>query len=166
MEKRKGTDDPANELGREILDCIRRMVHELRVASRATEARMGLSGAQLFVLQKLGDGKPISLNELARRTLTHQSSVSVVVGRLVERGCVRRVRSRADGRRLDLSITPSGRKIARNAPGAAQDRLIEAIGRMAEKDRTRLAALLGGLVKGMGIDRRETTMLFEEDHQK
>ena len=42
--------DPA---ARMILDAIRRIVQALRVASREAEASVGLSGAQLFVLQKL-----------------------------------------------------------------------------------------------------------------
>ncbi len=62
-----------------MLDAIRRIVQALRESSRAAEKRVGLSGAQLFVLQTLGESPGLSLNELAERTRTHQSSVSVVV---------------------------------------------------------------------------------------
>src|SRR4051794_8130303 len=68
---------------RAIMDAIRRIVRVLRVSSRAAEKQVGLSGAQLFVLHKLADTPALSLNELADRTRTHQSSVSVVVQRLV-----------------------------------------------------------------------------------
>src|SRR5215217_2732988 len=63
---------------RAVLDAIRRIVRVLRVSSRAAEKQVGLSGAQLFVLHKLEDAPALSLNELADRTRTHQSSVSVV----------------------------------------------------------------------------------------
>jgi len=66
------------------LDSLRRIVRVLREAARLAERRFGLSGAQLFVLHKLAGASPMSLNELARRTHTHQSSVSTVVTRLVE----------------------------------------------------------------------------------
>jgi DNA-binding MarR family transcriptional regulator len=67
---------------RTILDAIRHIVRALRIASRSAEQSVGLSAAQLFVLQKLAEGDGISLGELARLTLTHQSSVSVIVGTL------------------------------------------------------------------------------------
>jgi DNA-binding MarR family transcriptional regulator len=66
-----------------VLDSIRQIVRLLREGSRDSEERVGLSAAQLFVLQKLDPDEPLSLNELSARTLTHQSSVSVVVSRLV-----------------------------------------------------------------------------------
>src|SRR5881296_2175368 len=79
-----------------ILDSIRRLVRLLRLADRAAQNELGLSGAQLFVLQELGKTPSLSLNELAERTRTDQSSVSVVerdralvgaraLGQLVER---------------------------------------------------------------------------------
>ena len=73
-----------------VLDAMRRIVQALRESSRWAERHVGLSGAQLFVLQTLAETPGLSVNELAERTHTHQSSVSVVVSRLaarlVERG--------------------------------------------------------------------------------
>src|SRR5213078_2142253 len=96
--------DPA----RRVLDDIRQIVRALRESSRAAEAFAGTSGAQLFVLQILSREQPLSLGELAARTLTHQSSVSVVVQRLVDRGLVARSRSTRDGRRVELAPTRLG----------------------------------------------------------
>src|SRR5665213_199086 len=81
MERGQG----GNEI-REILDSIRRIVRLLRVSSREAEREVGLSGAQLFVLRTLSEHKFLSVNELAERTHTHQSSVSVVVQVLVDKG--------------------------------------------------------------------------------
>ena len=68
-----------------VLDGVRRIVHALRASSRRAEQDYGLSGAQLFVLQRLADAPALSVNELAARTHTHQSSVSTVVAKLVEK---------------------------------------------------------------------------------
>jgi hypothetical protein len=68
------------------LDALRRIVQVLRESSRWAERHVGLSGAQLFVLQTLGEAPAASVNDLAGRTHTHQSTVSMVVARLVERG--------------------------------------------------------------------------------
>jgi DNA-binding MarR family transcriptional regulator len=60
-----------------VLDAVRRIVQALRESSRQAERQVGLSGAQLFVLQKLAESPASSVNELAARTHTHQSSVSL-----------------------------------------------------------------------------------------
>lgn len=74
-----------------------------------------LSLAQLFVLQELDKREAQSLNELAERTATHQSSVSVVVRRLVERGLVTWVADTEDRRRVQLAVTPAGATCSMNA---------------------------------------------------
>src|ERR1700744_3754713 len=110
-----------------VLDSIRRIVRLLREGSKLAETRVGLSAAQLFVLQRLDTPQPLSLNELAARTLTHQSSVSVVVRRLLERGLVQRKPAERDARRLDLSLTKRGQALLARAPAVAQDRIIAAV---------------------------------------
>jgi DNA-binding MarR family transcriptional regulator len=63
---------------RGVLNALRRIVRDLRLGARDAERSAGISGAQLFVLQALADERASSLNELADRTHTDQSSVSVV----------------------------------------------------------------------------------------
>src|SRR4051812_19869984 len=104
----------ADAATREVLDAIRRIVRALRESSRATEQSVGIGAAQLFVLQRLAAAPGLSLNELAARTFTHQSSVSVVVSRLVERGLLTRARRGGGGGRLSISATPAG-----GGPGGA-----------------------------------------------
>src|SRR5882672_8262294 len=110
-----------------ILDDLRRIVRVLRESSRAAEGELGVTGAQLFVMRALGSADKLSVNMLAARTRTHQSSVSVVVARLVKRGIVKRTTSADDGRQAELELTSRGRKLLERAPFAAQDRLIAGI---------------------------------------
>ncbi|HEX5031116.1 MAG TPA: MarR family transcriptional regulator [Candidatus Eisenbacteria bacterium] len=147
---------------RRALDGLRALVQALRESSRSAERSMGLSGAQLFVLQKLGESPAISLNELARRTHTHQSSVSVVVTRLVRRGLVQRLRSLADARALELSLTARGRSLLRRAPGAAQDRLIAAIEALGASRRRLLASALDDVAGTLAVPAEPPAMFFEE----
>jgi MarR family transcriptional regulator, lower aerobic nicotinate degradation pathway regulator len=147
---------------REVLDCIRRIVRLLRLSSREAERELGLTGAQLFVLQKLTEAKMLSVNELAERTHTHQSSVSVVAQSLVDKGLVARSRASDDARRLELTLTPAARTLMRKAPGAAQDRLIEAIDSLPGATRSQLAKSLGKLVEAAGLNDVEPAMMFED----
>jgi MarR family transcriptional regulator, lower aerobic nicotinate degradation pathway regulator len=146
-----------------VLDSIRRLVRLLREESRASEESVGLSGAQLFVLQKLDAERPLSLNELAARTLTHQSSVSVVVSRLVDRGLVQRRPAASDARRLELLLTKRGQLLRDRAPTPSQDRVIAAVAALPDKQQRELAAALEELVHTLGLDARAAPMLFADE---
>lgn len=157
------TVNHANNDARFVLDSIRHLVQGLRVAARAAESELGLSGAQLFVLQKLGEGETMSVNMVAERTCTHQSSVSVVVQRLVEKGLVRREAAEDDRRRVDLTLTAAGRKVLAKSPMAAQDQVINALEKMSPSARKQLAARMAELTHLMGLDGEPAPMLFEEE---
>ena len=139
-----------------VLDHLRRIVRTLR------ETRLGVTGAQLFVLRALAGPAPISLNAVAARTHTHQSTVSVVVKRLVARRLVQRTPATDDRRRLELSLTPRGRAVLERAPLAAQDRLVAGLDALAPADRTQLAATLGRLIAAMGLRAAPPAMFFED----
>ena len=145
-----------------VLDGVRRIVQALRASSRWAERHVGLSGAQLFVLQRLAETPAMSVNELAARTHTHQSSVSVVVSRLVELGLVTRTRSAVDGRRVELSLAARARRVVGRAPDVAQERLIRGIERLAPARRHELALVLGDLATVMQADASPPRMFFEE----
>lgn len=144
------------------LDAIRRIVRVLRDSSRDAERELGVSGAQLFVLRKLGDGEKHSVSDLASRTATHQSSVSVVVQRLVAGGMVASRSAPDDRRRRELSLTARGRALLARAPEAAQDELIAGLRRMPAADGRRLAQLLVALVESMGASGEPASMFFED----
>jgi DNA-binding MarR family transcriptional regulator len=147
---------------RSVLDGLRRVVRELRLSGRDAERGAGISGAQLFVLQTLARQKASSLNELAARTLTDQSSVSVVVARLVDRKLVTRRPSKDDARRVELSVTPAGLRMLARCPEPTQARLFGALGRMGASELESLSRGLGALVREMGIEHEEARMFFEE----
>ena len=140
------------------VDAIRRILHALRTSARKAEARAGVTGAQLFVLQSLA----ASLNELAARTLTHQSTVSVVVDRLVRRELVIKRRAPEDARRVELRLSPRGRALVRRAPQVAQARLIDGLRALPRSEARELARLLRQLLRTMRATREPAEMFFEE----
>jgi DNA-binding MarR family transcriptional regulator len=148
---------------RAVLDAVRRVVRFLRQNAAAAGPR-GLTAAQRFVLQTLAGERSLSVNELAERTYTDQSTVSVVAKRLVQRGLVSRERSPDDRRRVDLTLTRRGRElIERDAPDAPSALLVSAIAALDPATRRELAASLSALVRRMGLDRAPAPMLFEDE---
>jgi MarR family transcriptional regulator, lower aerobic nicotinate degradation pathway regulator len=148
---------------RAVLDSIRRLVRMLREASRASEQTLGISAAQRFVLERLVDAGKLTINQLAERTLTHQSSVSVVVGKLAKQGLVSRRRAMHDGRAVEIALTLKGRELLRRqSDPAPQDRLLEALGRMGLGRRRTLATSLDALIRTLRLADEPPAMFFEE----
>jgi len=161
----EATNDRAPESSiealRAILDAVRHIVQVMRTFSTSTESELGLTAAQLFALQVIGRHAPLTVNELAARTFTHQSSVSVVVRRLGEKSLVTKTPSARDRRRVELAPTRKGLKLLERAPAAAQDRLIAALEVLAPADRDQLAALLNQVVRKLEPSGRAPSMFFE-----
>jgi DNA-binding MarR family transcriptional regulator len=145
------------------MNAIRSIVRALRLNTRSIEGKLGISLAQLFVLQQLAEKPADSLNELAERTATHQSSVSVVVRRLVERGLVTRDASQTDRRRVQIALTPTGQNTLRGAPPTVQSDLMHGMSRMSPEKRAILAELLETWVLASGIDLAAPPMMFEDE---
>ena len=151
-----------DEDGRLALDAIRRIVRALRESAAVAERRTGMTGAQLFVLQILSRARGMSVNELAAQTFTHQSTVSVVVRKLVAQKLVRKSVSARDQRRVELAVTPQGRARLRRAPTAAQERLIAAVRDLPPAERRKLAATLARLATAIDAKDRPPVMLFDD----
>lgn len=165
---RMGTHTNGNEPGDPaavalVMDLLRTLVRALRVSTRAVEREIGISGAQLFVLQQLAGAPARSVNELAERTRTHQSSVSTVVSRLVERGLVAREPAARDARRMEIALTEAGRALLDDAPRTAQVRMVEALGAMPSAQVRALADALQALVREAGLQDLPASFFFEDE---
>jgi DNA-binding MarR family transcriptional regulator len=147
----------------QIMDGIRTVVRALRINTRAIEKQMGISLAQLWVLQILAERPVDSLNELAVATATHQSSVSVVVRRLVERELVTRTTANRDKRRVRIELTDAGRSLLGKAPPTVQVSLVAGLRRMAPEARDHLARLMREWLKAAGMDLNTAPPMLMED---
>ena len=145
------------------MDAIRAVVRALRINTRAIELEIGISLAQLFVLQQVAHRPATSLNDLAERTATHQSSVSVVVRRLVDRGLVTRKADMTDKRRVQIALTAAGEKLLVGAPETIQVRLMTALTQLAPAERKQLAQLLSKWLDAAKINYASPPMIGEPD---
>ncbi|HYC93662.1 MAG TPA: MarR family transcriptional regulator [Thermoanaerobaculia bacterium] len=153
----------ADDEGMRILNSIRQLVRALRLFDRETQTRYGVTAAQMFVLHAIEQEEGLSLNALAARTATDQSSASVVVQRLVEAGYVLRTAQPSDRRRIELRLTLKGRNVIRKAPPPAQQKILATVAAMSPRDRKELATLLEEFVGAFGVRGKKAPMLFEDE---
>lgn len=140
---------------------VRRLFRALRAAGDDAHRTGGLTPAQLFVLRQLATRPGQTVSELARRTLTTQSTVSEVVARLVARGLVSREVQPDDRRRTHLSLTPEGSALIAAAPEPIQERLVRAFRALPSDERRTLARTLELWVAQAGLAELPATMFFE-----
>jgi DNA-binding MarR family transcriptional regulator len=145
----------------QTLDGIRTVVGALTRSARSVERRTGVTTAQLFVLRQLAERDRLSLGEIAERTLTRQSTVSVVVARLERQGLLRRDRADDDRRRLQLSLTAAGRRMLARAPTPTTGRLLAALDGLTDDQLRSLSTGLDALIAALGLESRAAGMLFE-----
>jgi DNA-binding MarR family transcriptional regulator len=152
---------------RVALDAFRHIVQALR-AGRAAGDAGGLGSAQLFALQQIADHPDASINDVAALTCTHQSSVSVVIQRLVRQRLVARIVSSQDRRRQRLVVTARGRRVLDRSPVAVQERLIAAIATLPPAERRALARTLSAVARLVTPDGAapHPPMFFEDDGRK
>ena len=146
----------------QVVDGLRRIVRALHYSHRLAEQRWQISAAQLLVLQRLAEAPTLSVNELADRTFTHQSTVSVVVTRLVDRGLIRRSRAGDDARRAVLALTAPGRALLQRAMTSAQGELIDALDSMSSARLRAIATGLHDVVDALGVASEPAVMFFED----
>ena len=156
-----------NHLVRAAMDGFRRIVQALRTSHRAAE-NANLTGAQLFVLSVLNDADgPVSVGDIAREAQTDPSTASVVVGRLVDAGYVRRRSSSEDSRRVELSLTARGRTTLRRiGETAPQRRLAGALQHLPAADARTLARVLREITNEMGLATAPAPMMFDDEPKR
>lgn len=148
---------------RQVLNTFRSLVKALRLADRASVTESGLGSAQLFILYRLSEHSPLSVNDLASLTGTDQSTVSVVVNKLVTRGYVSSQRSAADARRAELKLTAKGKTAVRKRATPFQESFVAALESLPDRRLRDLARALHDVVLAMGVDDENPPMLLEEE---
>ncbi len=97
------------------------------VEERVKEALkpLNLTHAQLNALHILmeNDPKPVSANELKKRILVNNPDVTRLLDRLVKKGYVVRETCPGNRRKIDISLTDSGRKLFEKAHLSAKQTL-------------------------------------------
>lgn len=148
------------------LQLLRIVVASLSRSARAIETTSGVTNAQLFLLRQIAAAERLSVTDLAHRIGARQNAVSPVLRRLVVAGLVQRAASDADGRRVELSLTASGRRMLRRVPAPPTEKLLRALESLPPADHHALSVGLASLVDALGLDPSAAPLLFEVESRR
>jgi DNA-binding MarR family transcriptional regulator len=101
--------DPLFEFGL----CVKAIQRELERGANELMKPLGLTGPQADALVVIGQAQPVALKDLGGLLIAEAGHPSRLVDRLVEAGLVRREAADDDRRRIELSLTPAGRRLAK-----------------------------------------------------
>ena len=127
---------------------MKALQRELERGSNELMKPLGLTGPQADALVVIGQAQPIALKDLGRLLIAEAGHPSRLVDRLVEAGLVERRAAEDDRRRLELELTPAGRRLARRVEKARQDLFDASRPHVDEKRVAAATALLRRLLEG------------------
>lgn len=123
----------------------------------------GLTAPQLWALKTLQRSGPSTTSQLADALAVHQSSLSILVDRLEQKGLLRRTRDREDRRFVRIELTERGGALATQAPEAAQGRLLHGLGAMPARRVRAIRLAVDRLVAAMEATGVEARFFFSDD---
>lgn len=124
------------------------MQRELERGSNELTKPLGLTGPQADALVVIGQAEPVALKDLGRVLIAEAGHPSRLVDRLVEAGLVERRAAEDDRRRIELKLTPSGRRLARRVEKTRKELFDASRPHVDEKRLASATAVLQELLEG------------------
>ena len=97
---------------------VKALQREFERASNELMKPLGLTGPQADALVVIGQAQPIALKDLGGLLIAEAGHPSRLVDRLVDAGLVERRAAGDDRRRVELSLTTAGRRLAKRVESA------------------------------------------------
>lgn len=137
------------------LIALRRILRATELYARDLAHAVGLTPAQLRVLQIVDEKDSVTPKALANQMGVSQATVSALVDKLVAQGLVERVPSEQDRRQTNVTVTKEGHARLDDAPDALQQRYVRAFLQMADWEQAQLVATLervADMLDARGLD--------------
>jgi DNA-binding MarR family transcriptional regulator len=119
--------------------------HGLEASSKQMDAHFGVTGPQRLVIRIVGHYPRISAGRIAEILHVHPSTLTGVLGRLVDRAIVIRKVDPEDGRRALFSLTAQGRKLDELRSGTVEAKVRRALARLTPREVQCARKALGSL---------------------
>ena len=144
----------------EIVAALRRIIRGVDLHSRHLVHEVGLTWPQLATLraaERLGD---CSIGALARAVHLGQPTLTGIVQRLERAGHVSRSRHEQDGRSVNITITPTGQDLLKEAPSLLQVRFHAELAKLKDWERSQTLASLQRIAEMMDVEALEASPML------
>ncbi|MBW1827923.1 MAG: MarR family transcriptional regulator [Deltaproteobacteria bacterium] len=142
---------------RSIIFSIRKLIQAGELYSKELSKIHSISAAQLNCLLTLFENGPLPPSQIAKHMLVKSSTVTGVVDRLEQKGLVRRVRNSPDRRIVTIELTETGNQLAENAPPPIQQKIVDGLKKISEKEIDEIVFALTKLTDMLDVQDLEVT---------
>ena len=136
----------------EFLRLLWAINHGLNTTSRRMQNEFGITGQQRLVIRIIGAFPGLSAGELAQVLHIHPSTATGILQRLASRRLVQRRADPGDARRLQLQLTPKGRRLTVPRVGTVEASVRRTLGRFKTADVKRTREVLLALSSSLRLD--------------
>jgi DNA-binding MarR family transcriptional regulator len=153
---RGGEGDESVGLG-EVIEFMRLLWavdHGLAASSKQMDARFGVTGPQRLVIRIVGRHPGIAAGRIAEILHVHPSTLTGVLGRLVERGLLTRTVDPEDGRRALFGLTTAGKRLDALRTGTIEAKVRRALIRVPPRELAAARRVLGAVAESLAAPRR------------
>ena len=110
-----------------------------------------VSASQLNCILALYENGPLPPSQIAKHMMVESSTVTGVVDRLEQKGLVRRTRNSPDRRVINIELTEGGTRLSENAPPPIQQKIIDGLGKLSEKQVNQIVKALQMLTNMLDV---------------
>ncbi len=140
-----------HETNREIIFSIRRLIQARELYTKELSRTYQVSASQLNCILALYENGPLPPSRIAREMMVKSSTVTGVVDRLEQKGLVRRARNSPDRRVINVELTEAGTRLAENAPPPIQQKIIDGLSTLTERQVNRIVKALQMLTSMLDV---------------
>ena len=139
------------DLVKEIIYQIRRLIQAKELYTKELNKKYHVSASQLNCLLALYETGPMPPSQIARHIMVKSSTVTGIIDRLEQKGLVERTRTSRDRRVITVELTDAGTSLAENAPPPIQQKILEGLKRLPEKDMRKIVRGLTMLTQMLDV---------------
>lgn len=164
---REGVPDAEYDL--RILQSLRRIMRAVDIYSRKLSLNYSITAPQLVCLLTVKEKGPMTSASIAGEMHVSPSTLVGILDRLEAKGLVRRDRATDDRRRVFITVTGKGRRLADKAPSPLQDTLVEGLAGLSERELKTIARSLEKIVELMEAEGVRVAPILDAapiDHDK
>ena len=140
-----------NDLCDEVLISLRRIMRAVDLQSRQLVRRHGLTGPQAYVLKAMVEMGETTIGQLADSVHLSKPTVTDILNRLEKHKLVRRIRSLADKRCVQVTVTDLAREKLVSSPPLLQESFAQQFSRLKKWEQFQLISSLHKIAEMMDV---------------
>ncbi|GJM13020.1 MAG: MarR family transcriptional regulator [Pseudohongiella sp.] len=148
------------DLTEDVLISLRQIIRATSLHSRKLGKETGLTTPQLLVLKDIQNHDGTGVSDIARRISLSQATVTTLLNKLQEKGFIKRVKSIADKRRTDITLSTEGEKLINAAPPPLQENFIERFSKLQKWEQLSIVAAMERLAAMMDAEELDAAPLL------